>query len=539
VIDAPVASLSTGATPAAVEAPAAAHVENATVYTGAEELCGDGVVNDLIRREAGVTAELCVEVDGVTDAWATYRSANPLDREDRFTIADLGDLDGDGHHELGVGLKDDSMIVGEYFDWTTGETVYLYSQRGSVVVLPGALDPASFDDPTLVRHLPESVYGTTEADLIGAGLTGVGDLDGDGYGELIFGNLGAPDMLWLASGPAFTDMSEATLIYSEPLGGCASHGATSSPDLSGDGRPDVVIGNPCADLVLVYEGASLRGAEGLPAPVARLQSGLGNDEGFGGGLQADADLTGDGVADLVVAAPKANGVDGVDRAPYVLVYPGPVRGTLSPDDAALQLTAEVADWYTEGTSGAGWALSAGDADGDGYADLAVGDPYFVDRAEFDEDEGWSLGRTSIFPGPLTRSMLLNEAASELQSKSGTYFGGQVDLRRDLDGDGRADLFVTAGVNRGENCTCGPGIGGRNEAYIFLAPFGGHRFAASAEVTFRNDEVEDWGSQGEVTGDMTGDGWPDVLIGGPGNYFQVFALPPPGDAGWGGGWRSGE
>jgi hypothetical protein len=36
--------------------------------------------------------------------------------------------------------------------------------------------------------------------------------------------------------------------------------------------------------------------------------------------------------------------------------------------------------------------------------------------------------------------------------------------------------------------------------------------------------------------MTGDGWPDVLIGGPGNYFQVFALPPPGDAGWGGGWR---
>ncbi|MBL8614806.1 MAG: FG-GAP repeat protein, partial [Deltaproteobacteria bacterium] len=75
-----------------------------------------------------------------------------------------------------------------------------------------------------------------------------------------------------------------------------------------------------------------------------------------------------------------------------------------------------------------------------------------------------------------------------------------------------------------------------EAYIFLAPFGGHRFAASAEITFRNTAVEDWGSQGEVTGDMTGDGWPDLLIGGPGNYFQVFALPPPGDAGWGGGWR---
>jgi hypothetical protein len=516
-------------------APADCDDRNGRVYPNAEERC-DGVINDCLRRAAGATTELCVELDGTTDAFATFRFANNRDREDRLTIADLGDLDGDGLHELGAGQKDDSLLLGEHLDWTTGEIVYDYSPRGSVLVLPGPLAWSRYGDPMLTRHLPEAVYGVDTADRIGAGIAGMGDLDGDGYGELIFGNLGSPDMVWLASGPAFTDMAEAQLIYSEPAGGCASHGSASSPDLSGDGRPDVVLGNPCADLVLVYEGASLREGEGLPTPVARLQSGLGIDEGFGGGLQADADLTGDGLADLVVAAPKANGVEGVDRPPYVLVYPGPVRGTLGPDDAALQLTAEVADPYTEGISGAGWALSAGDADGDGYADLAVGDPYFVDLYEGYEDAGLRLGRVSIFPGPLTGSMLLNESTSELQSQSVDYLGGQVDMRRDLDGDGRADLFISSGVNRGENCTCGPGTGGNNAAYIFLAPFGGHRFAASAEITFRNTEVEDWGSQGEVTGDMTGDGWPDVLIGGPGNYFQVFALPPPGDAGWGGGWR---
>ncbi|MBL8619440.1 MAG: FG-GAP repeat protein, partial [Deltaproteobacteria bacterium] len=506
VIERPVAGLSADPAPAGVETPAGAAEHNATVYPGAEELCGDGVVNDLARREAGVTAELCIELDGTADAFATYKFSDRYDRDDHFTIASLGDLDGDGVHELGAGLKSDALLTSEVYDPWTDEWIREYSDRGSVLVLPGPLSPTTFGDPTRTFSLPEAVYGVDTADRIGAGLAGMGDLDGDGYGELIFGNLGSPDMVWLASGPAFTDMAEAQLIYSEPAGGCASNGAASSPDLSGDGRPDVVIGNPCADLVLVYAGASLREGAGLPTPIARLQSGLGWREGFGGGLHADADLTGDGVADLVVAAPKANGVEGVDRPPYVLVYPGPVRGSLGPEDAAVRLTAEVVDEFTEGISGAGWALSAGDADGDGYADLAVGDPYFIDRAEDDVDARLRLGRVSVFPGPLTRSMLLNESAAELQSQSVDYLGGQVDMRRDLDGDGRADLFISSGVNRGENCTCGPGTGGNNEAYIFLAPFGGHRFAASAEITFRNTAVEDWGSQGEVTGDMTGDGW---------------------------------
>ncbi|MBL8615571.1 MAG: FG-GAP repeat protein, partial [Deltaproteobacteria bacterium] len=487
-------------------APADCDDRNGGVYPNAEERC-DGVVNDCLRRAAGATAELCVEVDGTEDAFATFKFSDRYDRDDRFTIADLGDLNGDGVHDLGAGQKDDAVQVGEHLDWSTGEIVYDYSPRGSVLVLPGPLARSRYGDPVRTFSQPEAVYGVDEADRIGAGIAGMGDLDGDGYGELIFGNLGSPDMVWLASGPTFTDMAEAQLIYSEPAGGCASHGSASSPDLSGDGRPDVVLGNPCADLVLVYEGVSLRDGEGLPTPIARLQSGLGWREGFGGGLHADADLTGDGVADLVVGAPKANGVEGVDRAPYVLVYPGPVRGTLGPEDAALRLTAEVVDPYTEGISQAGWGLSAGDADGDGYADLAVADPNFIDWAEFDEEAGWHAGRASVFLGPLSRSLLLNESATEIQSNAPwTDLGGQIDMRRDLDGDGRADLFVTAGEGWGESCTCGPGYSGNNEAYIFLAPFGGHRFAASAEITFRNTAVEDWGSQGEVTGDMTGDGW---------------------------------
>jgi hypothetical protein len=434
---------------------------NPLIYPGAEEVCGDWVVNDCGRQRAGATDELCLEVEGTEAAWATYRYATAYSRDDRFTVTDLGDLDGDGMHELGAGLRYDDLEVSEWYDSWEDETVYEYSERGSMLVLPGPLARTTYDDPMWVWSLPQSVYGVDPADRIGAGPAGMGDLDGDGYGDFIFGNLGSPDMVWLASGPTFTDMAEAQLIYSEPAGGCASHGSASSPDLSGDGRPDVVLGNPCADLVLVYEGATLREGEGLPTPVAWLQSGLGIDEGFGGGLHADADLTGDGLADLVVAAPKANGVEGVDRPPYVLVYAGPVRGALSPDDALVQLTAEVVDPYTEGLSGAGWGLSAGDTDGDGYADLAVGDPFFLDRAEFDSDVGWQLGRVSVFPGPLSRSMLLNESAVEVQSISpenyGGHLGGQVDMRRDLDGDGRADLFVSAGENRGGELHLRPGV----------------------------------------------------------------------------------
>jgi hypothetical protein len=396
-------------------APADCVDHNPLIYPGAEEVCGDWVVNDCDRQRAGAADELCLEVAGTEAAWATYRYATPYSRDDRFSVTDLGDLDGDGVHELGAGLRYDDLEVSEWYDSWEDETVYEYSERGSLLVLPGPLPRTTYDDPMWVWSLPQSVYGVDPADRIGAGPAGMGDLDGDGYGDFIFGNLGSPDMVWLVSGPTFTDMAEAQLIYSEPAGGCASHGSASSPDLSGDGRPDVVLGNPCADLVLVYEGATLREGEGPPTPVARLQSGLGWREGFGGGLHADADLTGDGLADLVVAAPKANGVEGVGRPPYVLVYPGPVRGELRPDDALVQLTAEVVDPYTEGISQAGWGLSAGDTDGDGYADLAVGDPFFLDRAEFDSDVGWQLGRVSVFPGPLSRSMLLNESAVEVQS----------------------------------------------------------------------------------------------------------------------------
>ena len=147
-----------------------------------------------------------------------------------------------------------------------------------------------------------------------------------------------------------------------------------------------------------------------------------------------------------------------------------------------------------------------------------------------------MGAVWVFAGPLPPSSGLGDAASRFDSAL-PYFGGHVDLRHDLDGDGRADLFAACGFSAGEGYSVSIGNGGGRHAYAFFAPFGGTRSATSAELHISNEEVTSWGSQAQVVDDLTGDGWPDLLIGGTGSYFQLFEVPAPVEPGaWGSAWR---
>jgi hypothetical protein len=377
----------------------------------------------------------------------------------------------------------------------------------------------------------QTVRGDTADHIIGAAVEGVGDLDGDGYGELIFGNdRGVEDAVWLAWGPSFSTMSEAQRLFTGPAGGCMSYTHGTSPDLSGDGGPDIILGGPCNDLVLVYEGAALRGAEPNPPPLASFRSG-GDREGFGVDVHAEHDLTGDGLLDLVISATK-NGADPVPG--YLAVFAGPVAGALSLDDAEAMIHGEVSAPPTLINTQPGVSISAGDVAGDGYADLAMGDPLYAPGAHL--DAGGQPGVVWIFAGPLAPAAGLEDAVVRIDSVE-AGFGGHIDLRHDLDGDGRADLFGACGFTTGEGYYGSIGTIGMQHAYAFFAPFGGTRSATSAELHISNEEVTYFGAQAQVVDDLTGDGWPDLLIGGTGSYFQLFEVPAPVEPGaWGSAWR---
>ena len=222
----------------------------------------------------------------------------------------------------------------------------------------------------------------------GVSISGAGDVNGDGYGDFIVGATGAGSgagaaHLYLGgatpnanewNGPSpskRTDLispDDANANY----GGCASAG-----DVNGDGYADFLVSGYLtgsnAGAVHLYLGeASLSTSHwngtSPPRRVDLTDPDGGTNDQFGNSLASAGDVNGDGYADFIVGAWGANSVGGaahlylgqVASNPSDWNGPSPSRriDLANPDGAGAQL---------------GFSLSsAGDVNGDGYADFLIG-----------------------------------------------------------------------------------------------------------------------------------------------------------------------
>ena len=344
----------------------------------------DGAVRAFDLTESG---------DRLTSDATGLLQLSDTDRGFGAALAVLPDINGDGVADLAVGAPSDRR------SGLTRRDGAVYVLDGAGVAFTGVVDVA---DLLLAR-----LVGSDEGGTFGAALAACPDLDGDGLSELL---VGAPldNLSWTSA--TLSLAGSATLVLGADL-----------ESIGGDGR--------VADLGRTFTGTSV-GARA------------------GSALSCSHDLTGDGVPDLLIGAPFADGAldpatvgrDTGDElreaagAVWVIDGAAAVSGALTADgpaSLAAAATARLSGPFTEGWSG--WQVATGDLDGDGLADVAAGAPG-ADEAR---------GQVLIWTGnQLARGITSFPQFRVLGADAGDGLGRGLAVA-DVDGDGIDDLLAGA------------------------------------------------------------------------------------------------
>ena len=388
------------------------------------------------RAKAGTVAVVYGGPGGLAMANAWYISqpwtgSDPAVQEagDHFGCAlAAGDFNDDGADDLAVGV--------------CNETIGGVAEAGAVDVFYGALG-GSFGNPDLTLTEPSPVAGRHFGLSLAAG-----DINGDGADELVVAQ--AAGGFYFHYGSLVGLAATGSFLFD---GG----GVTIAiGDFNGDSFADVVLGGPFAGWTagdgFVYEGTAL-GLDLTPADWLRQDfmvsdaddGGNEADDRFGESMLA-ADLDNDGYDDLVIGAPGEDvGEEGSENENGGALYL--LRGS----PAGLDLANAV--YWTEWNlvtqylpfpgDGFGTALAAGDADHDGYLELAVGCP-------FRQTTPLQAGQVILFPGSaagptdsgVARSWEQDSPAVPDDSEAWDRFG-RVLAFGDFDGDLQADLAIAA------------------------------------------------------------------------------------------------
>ncbi len=372
-------------------------------------------------------------------------------------------------------------------------------------------------DPLLTGAEDTLIEGDQAGAELGVSVAGAGDVDGDGYADVLVGapsyDAGEPGegaaFLFLGSAAGVADGSPATAasqVEANQAGAGLGSSVAAAGDVNGDGFADVIVGAPRYDAGESDEGAAfvfLGSAGGLlgtdPATAsAQIESDQAGAR-LGASVSGAGDVNGDGYADVIVGAPRYGA--GQVREGAAFVFHGGTAGV--PDGTPATAATRIESDQAQAELGTGVA-GAGDADGDGYADVIVGAPLY-DGGEGDE------GAAFVFPGSPTGvadGTPATAAASIEADQTGAHLGQSVAGAGDVNGDGYADVIVGA-------VDFDAGQANEGAAFVFLGsalgiPSGG---PAAAAARLESDQIgSDFGLSVAGAGDVNGDGYADVIVG---------------------------
>ena len=327
--------------------------------------------------------------------------------------------------------------------------------------------------------------------MFGINVASAGDVNGDGYGDLIVGESAQRDPA-RPPGAAYVFLGRSDGMLGSPfvlrglaMGDRFGHSVAAIGDQNADGYGDCAVGAPYGSggygTITVYGGAPV-------GPPYVLMNIGGTSAGLHAGVtvRSAGDVDGDGIEEVAVAT------DANDLWIYT-------RGGIARADAPTVLAPTPYGQF-------GFSLGGpGDLNGDGFSDVLGGAP--------ERTSGTHTGGFYVYNGAATGLNLVPATVSS-GSAAGSYTGWAVAMVGDIDRDGYDEAMIGSP---------GEGTGGTGVARLYFGSPGGISGTA-ADATLSG--LASWELGRAVSGgsDANGDGFPDVILGAPGaNSYSGLVL----------------
>lgn len=394
---------------------------------------------------------------------------------------------------------------------------FIFSSAAAMLTL--AIAPAAHAVQTDIALNHEDIdmlvafNGENSSDIAGSSSASAGDVNGDGFDDIIIGavrndegggNAGAAYLIYgQADEHASASLSTAVKFTGETIGGEAGVSVASAGDVNNDGFDDILIG--------AYEGADdgsgaayLIYGQAEPLESASLSTAIRfTGEAFGDGagysVASAGDVNGDEYDDILIGAWK-NDEEASQAGAAYLIY-----GQSEPLESAALVTAGVRFTGVAAFDFAGTSVaSAGDVNNDGFDDILIGasQPVTSDGLVY-----LIYGQEATF----VSGSLSSEIVFTPENLSDTL-GYSVDSAGDVNADGYDDILIGA-----NNVDAGAGA-----AYLLYGqstPFASSslsiavQFTGEGEAHFAGDPIS-------AAGDINGDGYDDLLVGANNNNELV-------------------
>ncbi len=375
-------------------------------------------------------------------------------------ISSAGDINGDGFTDILIGAS-----------WTNSSGQY----AGASYVVFGK--PGGFGANVNVANLNGNngfvLEGINSGDVSGASVSNAGDVNGDGFADILIGAPGAD--------PNGRDSAGESYVVFGKSGGFGAR----------------------------VNLATLNGNNGF------VLEGINAFDGSGVLVSNAGDVNGDGFADILIGAPKAGSNRQNNIAESYVVF-----GKAGGFDTRVNLaTLNGSNGFAiKGITSARYSLdfsisNAGDVNGDGFADILIGAPGAGEAGQayivFGKSGGFGAS--------------VNLAA--LNGKNGFAINGVTSINAvsdagDINGDGFADILIGAPGARAN------GLAGAGQSYVIFGKSGG--FGASVNLANLNGKngftingTQTFAYSGAAVssaGDVNGDGFDDAIVGTSSSYY---------------------